>query len=163
MGTKSLTICTLSKSGCVILPTSLCIKHYKSNTYTPHNCPVLEKVYQQQPVGEESPLCELPAADLSCSCRKSYTPAAVLTQKKSRKCISLQDHVNLYQDKTKSQIQSHDIVSLVEAVAYRIVFFVDYAHADMFVESYCSVMLIDIKFYAGFGLRIACRDSITVA
>jgi hypothetical protein len=34
---------------------------------------------QQQPVGEESPLGELPAADLSCSCRKSYTPAAVLT------------------------------------------------------------------------------------
>ena len=34
---------------------------------------------QQQPVGEESPLGELPAADLSCSCRKSYNPAAVLT------------------------------------------------------------------------------------
>jgi hypothetical protein len=34
---------------------------------------------QQQPVGEESPLGELPAGDLSCSCRKSYTPAAVLT------------------------------------------------------------------------------------
>ena len=34
---------------------------------------------QQQPVGEESPLGELPAADLSCSCRKTYTPAAVLT------------------------------------------------------------------------------------
>ena len=33
----------------------------------------------QQPVGEESPLGELPAADLSRSCRKSYTPAAVLT------------------------------------------------------------------------------------
>ena len=34
---------------------------------------------QLQPVGEESPLGELPAADLSCSCRKLYTPAAVLT------------------------------------------------------------------------------------
>ena len=26
------------------------------------------------------PLGELPAADLSCSCRKSYTPAAVMTE-----------------------------------------------------------------------------------
>ena len=34
---------------------------------------------QQQAVGEESPSGELPAADPSCSCRKTYTPAAVLT------------------------------------------------------------------------------------
>ena len=33
---------------------------------------------QQQPVGEESPSNEPPAADPSCSCRKSYTPAAVM-------------------------------------------------------------------------------------
>lgn len=33
---------------------------------------------QQQSVGEESPPGELPAADPSCNCRKSYTPAVVL-------------------------------------------------------------------------------------
>ena len=33
---------------------------------------------KQQPVGEESPPGELPAADPSCSCRTSYIPAAVL-------------------------------------------------------------------------------------
>ena len=40
-----------------------------------------ERVNQQQPVGEESPWGVLPAADLSCSCRKSYTPTAVLTDR----------------------------------------------------------------------------------
>ena len=39
----------------------------------------------------ESPLGELSAADLSCSCRKEYTPAAVLTQEILQR-YSLQDY-----------------------------------------------------------------------
>ena len=66
------------------MPAAFCSRHhplktYRSKDYAP--CHIRRtRQDQQQPVGEESHLgIELPAADPSCSCRKAYTPAAVLS------------------------------------------------------------------------------------